>query len=57
MTGSIVEVEQQIPEILHRLTPDECIDAAPKYERNQNPDCTLAEEFPGRTFQRKQQIT
>jgi hypothetical protein len=57
MSGSIVEVENEIPEVFYRFTPYECIYGRPDDERDQNSFCTSSEKIPGRVVERELKIT
>ena len=56
MPGRIIEVEQQVLEILDRITPYKGINEGPDEEGNQDPGRSPAEELTGRIMQGKLQI-
>ena len=57
MPCSIIEIEQQILQVTHRLTPDERIDQAPDEEGNEDPYGPPTEELAGRVVERELQET
>ena len=56
MAGGIVEVQQQVLEILDRLTPDECIHHRPDHERDQDAGCATLEKFARTIVERELKI-
>ena len=56
MPCRIIEVQEQVFEVLHGLSPDEGIDHAPEYKRDQDPDGPPAEKLSGGIVQRELQI-
>jgi hypothetical protein len=56
MSGSIVEVKNQITEILYRLAPCKRIYAGPHQERNKDPDASATEKLSCRVVERELQI-
>ena len=57
MPRRVIEIEQQVLEVLHRLAPDERIDDGPHSEGNQDPRRPPAEELARGIVQRELQIT
>ena len=57
MPGGVVEIEEEVLEVMHGVSPHEGIDQGPHYERDENAHKPTLEKLPGRIVYGKLKIT
>ena len=57
MSGNIIEIKEQIPEIPYRLAPYQGIDDAPEKERDEDSDSPFADKLGRGIVQGEEEIT